>query len=279
MGVAESVDAQVRGVTDEEVEAFFEQGWVFLPELISRDVAGRLLGVAERLMGVSGDANTVRPEDGDTSWWRNYSYPRRDDPLFEAVATSSQLGHNLARLFGRDSSIRLLDLDALGVKQPSSKGEHAEPTAFHQDQNAAPFDLLAITVWIALDEVTPDQGSLQFYTGSHKLGPLGDQPGVPRTSPSGKDVPSIALESWPRLMQCELSKPHHHLPGDATMHLSYTVHGAGANTTDRPRWSYITPYFPGDALYTNLPTPYDELGLEPLQPVNHPKFPEIYSPG
>ena len=49
----------------------------------------------------------------------------------------------------------------------------------------------------------------------------------------------------------ELSPPFHYQPGDCTVHHGYTVHGGPANSTDKPRWSYLFSYSPVDTRYWN----------------------------
>jgi ectoine hydroxylase-related dioxygenase (phytanoyl-CoA dioxygenase family) len=291
MGTADHVDVAVRDITDAEIETFFEQGWVKLPQLIDSDVAAGLLERAKERMGGQGDAHATRPTDHDFSLWNDYRFPSRDEDLFRQVATSRDLGRAAARLNGRPSSIRVLS-DLLAVKLPiSSKNGHADPTPYHQDFWDNPFDLNSVTFWIALDEVTPDQGSMQFYTGSHKLGLLGDLglknqlvDGEPAATPSASETrilpPTDGVDAWPRLRECPLSEPNHFLPGDATAHHSLVVHGAPANASDRPRWVYIIGTFPGDTLYTNQPSPLtDGYGFVPYQPLDHPDLPLIYTPG
>jgi len=66
-------------------------------------------------------------------------------------------------------------------------------------------------------------------------------------------------------------------PGDATFHHPLTVHGAGANLTDRPRWSFIAMYVDADSVYTGAAYPAtDDLGLRPGFPFDHPAFPVVW---
>ena len=54
----------------------------------------------------------------------------------------------------------------------------------------------------------------------------------------------------------------------------YTLHGAGPNLTDRPRWALRISFFPAEARYTGQPYRYcDNLGLAFHEPLDHPNFP------
>ena len=267
------VDVMVRPVTDDEIDFFFEYGWVKLPGLVDRDVAAGLLAGAKRLLGENGDApigNADGRKEKDFTWFRTYVDAGRDDAYFAALGTSSELGRNAARLFGRDSSIRRMQ-DSLMVKLPANQGRNSAPTQFHQDtRDQQFFEANSLNVWIALDEVTPDMGALQFYSGSHKLGNLGNFAN-----------PHIH-EGWrSRLARsCSLTEPVHLLPGDATIHTHYTIHGTGENMTDRPRWAWGAMLLPGDALYNGARSSYTEgLGLEAWKQFDVPNFPVIYEPG
>jgi hypothetical protein len=252
----------VRPVTDDEVEHFFANGWVKLPALIQSTLAAELLGRARRLMGVDGESQAQSPGEHETNTFLSYQPyldPDNEDELFYALATARELGHNSARLLGSTSHVRLLRND-LAVKLPVARMAHrGRPTPFHQDQYVRPVDRNGLNFWIALDDVTPEQGPLVFRSGSHRLGLLG---------------PSSAIASWPRLTECPLTEPHHLQAGDATVHHSLTVHGASENSTDRARWATLCAYFPSDAPCDRT----DGFGLASGAPLDYTDFPLVYEP-
>jgi hypothetical protein len=264
------IESEIRSVTRDEVEEFFVNGWVRLPRLIGPALAAMLLERARLLMGPDGESGTdVEVSRAVEIKMINQvlRHPSRQDDLMGALATSNTLGRNAARLFGRESPIRLLN-DILLVKLPVRRSaDRGRPTDLHQDYRFRPFDRGSMNFWVALDEVKPEQGSMYFLNGSHKLGPLG-------ASVEG------GIESYSRLRECPVSEPLHLQPGDATAHHALVVHGARENATARPRWAYALEIIPGDALYTGAPSFYaDGLNLEILHPPDHPDFPLIYSPG
>ncbi|WP_081628156.1 phytanoyl-CoA dioxygenase family protein [Sphingobium indicum] len=262
----------VRSVTQEEVEFFFENGWVKLPGLINRSAAAELLRRAKRIFGEDGRAGLEPISDKAVlkvktqGWFRTAVPISEKDEAFRELASSEDLGRNAARLFGRDSSIRLT-LNNLTCKLPADT-ERGKGTDFHQDttQHMA-FEANTMNIWIALDEVTPDMGAMQFYSGSHKLGNLGDL------------LNPATLESWePRLAHsCTKTDPISLQPGDATVHTNLMIHGTGPNLTNRPRWSYIGMYLPADTRYTGADSFYTNgLELKPWSVIDHPSFPVIY---
>jgi ectoine hydroxylase-related dioxygenase (phytanoyl-CoA dioxygenase family) len=96
--------------------------------------------------------------------------------------------------------------------------------------------------WIALMDIAPEAGTMSFANGSHRLGSLGNY----RTG----DL----LEVYPEILdRCTLSEPFGYRAGDATVHSNLTVHGAGLNQTDLPRWAYTVLVNPADARWNGAP--------------------------
>jgi Phytanoyl-CoA dioxygenase (PhyH) len=256
----------IRDVNDAEVDSFWEVGWVKLPGLISSEAAGDLLKRAKAILGENADDREIDAQrHRDFAGFRDYYRISEVDELFRAFRLSTQSGRNAARLFDRDMQIRSVT-DLLAVKMPASKqgtvGRGADVTEWHQDHGAVPVRGNSLAFWVALDEVTPEMGSVCFYEGSHRLGQMGWDP-----------------TGFPRVQKCPLSAPLTLAPGDATAHLGLVVHGAPENKTERPRWGYICNYFPGRAPYTGAPSHH--LGgavIESGQPLDLPAFPVVYDP-
>jgi phytanoyl-CoA hydroxylase len=99
---------------------------------------------------------------------------------------------------------------------------------YHQD-NAyfcqSPPDVL--TLWIAIDAVTLENGPVYFIPGSHEQGMLPTRPsGVRGNSIGLADPPDVPLAE----QFCGLLAP-----GDATIHHCNTIHHSAPNTTDHSR--------------------------------------------
>ena len=64
--------------------------------------------------------------------------------------------------------------------------------------------------------------------------------------------------------------------GDVTVHSNMTVHSAGANMTDDPRWTYIVIVNPADACWTGGPADaFNTDGLILHKELNDARFPII----
>jgi ectoine hydroxylase-related dioxygenase (phytanoyl-CoA dioxygenase family) len=286
MAQAQQTDVHVsmRDVTDEEVAAYRENGWVLLRELIPPALAAEALErvktqmteaeAVDRASLASAANRGAKVKIGDAPMWRDWYFLGRDDHIepFRSIAFSKEIGHNAQRFIGRDVPVNF-HADMMAVKMPAG-GAASGPTGFHQDWVNFPFDRTGfLTFWFVLDEIAPEQGSMRFYNGSHREGPLGKMGIAPGSPPV--EVPQY----YPSLAaQYPLSEPIHLMPGDATVHNGMVVHGAPENGTDRPRWVFLCAYHPADTCYTGAPHHIfsAEIGLEVGKPIKHELFPAIY---
>lgn len=267
----------VRPVTDTEVAFFIQNGWVLLRGLVDPAVCRAMLDIGKPHLAAivegadSEDAKTVSAEMHNAEldsgmvvnrpqWceWRG-AVRAAADPVYSGVVLSKRMGDNVRRLLERDRALRIYH-DIFVCKRPDNA---STPTHFHQDATNFPLDRNVLTVWMALDEVTPDQGPVRFYSGSHKGGLYGS------IAPGGGDI----RDEYPELERYPISPQHHLQPGDATVHHGLVVHGAGANNTSRPRWSYLASFFPADARYNGMPNhDTDGFGLKKGCAIEHPSF-------
>ncbi|MDZ4057294.1 MAG: phytanoyl-CoA dioxygenase family protein [Polynucleobacter sp.] len=175
-----------------------------------------------------------------------------------------------ARLMGV-GEVRLVD-DVAFVKPPKQDG--GGPTLWHQDTPNYPFDRRGfLTIWVAVDDIPANHGSLTYLPGSHRLGLLGAMDGA------GAEY---GLES---LLQAE---DHEYIgqpvtatfaAGDASVHDGATLHAAVRNEASRPRRAWALRFIPTATLYNGASHPFfDKLGLEPFEPFAHPDMPLIDCP-
>ncbi|MDB5424964.1 MAG: phytanoyl-CoA dioxygenase [Phenylobacterium sp.] len=269
MDMQTAAEVDVRAATDEEVAHYHANGWVKMERLISPEVAGRMLERA-KLEILGGEPDGVRSHD--RAVWRDVYNLGRDELVepFATVNRAPATGRNAQRFMRRDVAVGF-HADMLAVKMPVERGSGGV-TGYHQDFPNFPLDRHGLlTFWIALEDMTPDQGVMRFLSGSHRDGPLGkrnlesDERGL--------------LDHYPYLeTEYPLSPPMSLKAGDCTVHHSLVVHGAPANTSGRPRWTYIMSYYPTDARWTGAPHHIfnQEAGLKLLEPIVSPNFPIVY---
>ena len=118
--------------------------------------------------------------------------------------------------------------DSFFLKQPRT----GTVTPWHQDDafTDARIEHREVNFWIPLQAVSVDNGCMQFIPGSHLYDVLPH-------GPLGGDVTAHGLECVggfdpAHAVACPL------MPGDCTVHAGRTLHAAGANLSDQPRYAY-----------------------------------------
>jgi ectoine hydroxylase-related dioxygenase (phytanoyl-CoA dioxygenase family) len=156
-----------------------------------------------------------------------------------------RIGKMAATLAGVDG-IRIWHDQAL-FKRP-----WANPTAWHLDTPFWSFsDRNAISIWVALDDATLENGCLYFIPGSH------NQTSFDKIS-IGKNMDSI-FEIYPQFLKSSpVAVPLK--AGSCTFHNGLTIHGAGANMTSGWRRAMTCAYMPDGNAFNGeaniLPEPY-----------------------
>lgn len=127
-----------------------------------------------------------------------------------------------------------------GVRLYHDQALYKEPfggkTPWHQDQHYWPLDTdNTVTMWMPLVDITADMGVMDFASGSHTLGYLGDMP-----------ISDESEAAWSRLISERGFSVVNHgdmRAGDATFHTGWTLHAALANATARMRDVMTIIYF------------------------------------
>jgi ectoine hydroxylase-related dioxygenase (phytanoyl-CoA dioxygenase family) len=143
-------------VTPEQVDAYDRDGVVLLPGLAGPDWLERLRQGIERSLI---DDKSAQP---------NAYFMRlrlwEHDPDLRAFCFESAVPEAAAQLM-RTDKVNLL-YDQAFVKEPSSNA----PTPWHNDQPYWPVrGTEIVTLWVACDPVTSENGGLEFVRGSHRL--------------------------------------------------------------------------------------------------------------
>jgi hypothetical protein len=255
-------NAPCRTITDEEVAHYIEHGWVKLRKFISPEMIATMLAKAKELMGEDGDSN---PSYGiDQPYFNAFAASGYNDERIRPVFAG--IGQAAKALMARDIGVRLFN-DFFAPKLPAGKktrnaGNGA--TSFHQDFITFAVDRSGgMTFWIPLEPYGPEAGTMSFLNGSHKMGVLGNY-----SSYDGADIRDV----WPALRDLEETPQVVYELGDVTVHTHHTVHGASANTLDRPRWAYLILPQPADARWNGAPPEAFDPAAHNMTPYG--KFPD-----
>jgi phytanoyl-CoA hydroxylase len=269
----------------DELWSFYEHGFVRLGRVVTDEQVEALRDVVARNRASGAEMDLLDPTvwpDGEGGVpqepGRNVSFLFnlwRTEPAYRETALDPRFGGWAGQALGA-LRVRLLEDNAL-TKDPHSGGE----LKWHQDYSYWPLaQPSAVTIWIALDDVTVDNGAMMMAPGSHLLGerlpaafgtgatyfrerrPAPVQPVVDPVD-AGLRVETMTLRA-----------------GEATMHHALTWHASGTNDTDRARRASVFRYVADGTIWFGARR-YDfnysdeELGLAPGDRIGGDYFPLV----
>jgi len=209
---------------------YWEKGWAVVEGVFSpqetEDLAQVALKVAEEDLAADQSSFTADQSADGQFAPRKIAFPFTKHPAFRAFALDPRLRGLVSDLLGQPA---LLAVDQVFMKPP--RFGSAKP--YHQDNfyfRLNPADQ-ALTAWIALDEVGPDNGCLRYIAGSH-LGPI-----LPHAALPGEPynlVPDPALIDLSREMLAPVGK------GGVIFHHPASLHTSHRNESSRWRRGYAT---------------------------------------
>ena len=169
---------------------------------------------------------------------RFVQWPAYFDPLLARVRTDRRLFDIVAPLIGRD--LKQI-INQMHWKPPGAArvefGYHQDihfrrPTTAYRDPESS-----FVQTMIAIDPHRPDNGAIQVYPGSHRLGRLRfpERGRILQAEMSADDLRALGLDPA-RLVSLDLA------PGDVALWHPCTVHGSGPNTAAIDRRAYLNGY-------------------------------------
>ncbi|MDE0428272.1 MAG: phytanoyl-CoA dioxygenase family protein [Caldilineaceae bacterium] len=162
-----------------------------------------------------------------------------DYPQARDIAFDPRLGE-YARQLSLCRHVRIYHDHAM-IKPP---GQVSKQTNWHQDAPYWPMDPVgALSAWIAVDDVTIENGCLHFVPGSHSHGPLD-----PISLESDDDSVVERLRTRGIAVPGPVAMPMR--AGGVTFHHGCTFHYAGPNRSDRPRRAFAIIYIPDYTRFT-----------------------------
>ena len=168
----------------------------------------------------------------------------------KVLMLDQRIGKMAAKLAGVNG-IRIWHDQAL-IKRP-----WANPTAWHLDTPFWSFsDRNAISIWVALDDATLENGCLYFIPGSHKQ-TLFDKITIGRNMDGIFDVYPQLKNSSPVAAPMKA--------GSCSFHNGLTVHGANANMTNGFRRAMTCSYMPDGNLFNGEPNILPESYIRKLK--------------
>jgi len=209
-------------------------------------INGLIPGVKNDLSDIDGEVG--KPMDSYAAV--SVMLPSRYNPSWQGNIFELRALHIAQQLEGDDMR---MDYDRLIAKKPN------RPDAvfhWHQDKNycskhgallATLDDPRAVTVSLALDDTTAENGCISYIPGSHKDQLVRQHYPVVKTGDTDKDRLFIVTKTEIN----EKIEPVVSVPvrrGDVTIHGDFVVHGSGGNHTNGWRRNYILGFRPKEVI-------------------------------
>ena len=251
---------RLQKLEDGEIKFYQEHGFLTMPGFVAPDVVAALREEVLTVLEANGiSRSTLNKAESTADKLRQNPQYLEGSLLDELINGENSLAIASQLVGGR--ALRYLPFTA--VKAGGGGGQFH----FHQDNNYTPHDpaLGSINIWVALDDVGPENGCLKMAPQSHLDGMLEwENAGDGDSHRKVKIDPSSFL-------------PVRMHAGDAVAFSRLTVHGSGPNFTESARVAYGLQYHREDVKYFDRDTdewklmtetprfqtlPVSQLGLE-----------------
>lgn len=266
-------------ITQDQIDFYQENGYILIEDFLSPDeleawrkaVMAAVQGRGDNVIPGLEKDEAAQAQSSEAADYYATVFVQRvnlwyDNPAFRPFMIDERIGKMAAELAQIDG-IRIWHDQAL-MKSP-----WASPTSWHKDNPYWSFHSPnAISIWIALDDATYENGCLYAIPGSHKDGRY-------ENADIGRDMSAI-FDAYPEYKQ----SPTVALPmkaGSCSLHNGLTIHGAGANMTPGWRRAITCAYMPDGATFngqTNILTKKQAQALNEGDPLDDDRQnPLIYS--
>ncbi|NKB70002.1 MAG: hypothetical protein GKR89_23250 [Candidatus Latescibacteria bacterium] len=229
-----------------KIDQYHRDGQISVPDLLTSDqldtLRQRIEDIAENRLDFPEDCLEYEPgveQRRSLLTLRKINGPADHDPFFVEHAAAPALLETVQALLGPD--IKLFG-DQIFMKPPGG----LEKT-YHQDSPYFKIEPMAlVTAWVALDEVTLDNGCLWVVPGSHKNGPL--EHSEPWMVGDRQDM-KIPDNAFQRHREIPITLP----AGGVSFHHSLLLHRSGPNKTPHHRRGMATHYMSSQSRWTGEP--------------------------
>jgi ectoine hydroxylase-related dioxygenase (phytanoyl-CoA dioxygenase family) len=222
-------DRAGRRLNEKQVKQFHQDGFLIVNNLLDSEETSLLAKAARADAAMQGAAMDVRDTEGRKTNLSLWNHPGED--IYGMIARSERVVNAVEQLLGGEVYHYHSKLSA---KQPKVGGAwewHQDYGYWYQNGCLLP-DMLSL--YVAVDPATKENGCLQVLRGSHKMGRIehgrfGEQTGA---DPERVAVAAERME----LVYCELEA------GSGVYFHCNTLHTSEANQSDKPRWGLICCY-------------------------------------
>ena len=238
-------------LTDQQIEKFQQDGHLTVDAFFTADQ------IKSALQDIDIWAQQIRNNlsDEEKSWFlerdagENAPLRKLDDPVFyrpvfQQLAQVPRVKQVMEQLIGPDVCIFFSQV----FMKPA---HHGGPKPIHQDNYY--FDPTdhqrQVTLWVALDEATTDNGCLYFANGSHLAGVVNRI--APPDEPFNLQVPSNLAQQY-KMTAAPVAQ------GGISIHHGSVFHQSSANRSDFPRRAVAMHFIPQGMQLLSPTLSYDD---------------------
>ncbi|TAG29834.1 MAG: phytanoyl-CoA dioxygenase family protein [Sphingobacteriia bacterium] len=237
-------------LTPQQIESYRENGYLLVEDFLNEDeLSFWRTSITEAIE----ERNGRKFAFGDSKVGEDDGINKDSDyfgKVFDQMLNLWQTNHAVNKIM-RDENIGKMVADLAGWEgtriwhdQALIKRPWANPTSWHLDTPFWSFsDRRALSIWVALDDATLENGCLYFIPGSYHTTTF-NNPGI------GKNMDAV-FDAYPQF----LNKKSVAVPmkaGSCSFHNGLTIHGAGANMTNGFRRAMTCAYFPDGASFNGI---------------------------
>lgn len=238
-------------ISIEDIEFYQQNGYIIIEDF---------LNAAELEMWRSSVTEAISERNGQKIPGREGKIGE-DDGINKDTEYQSKVFDQLINLWQTNEKVKQLMLDSRigemasklaqveGIRiwhdQALFKKPWANPTSWHLDTPFWSFsDRRALSIWVALDDATLENGCLFFIPGTHK-GTGFENPGI------GRNMDHIFKHYPQYILSNPVAAPMK--AGSCSFHNGLIIHGAHANMTSGARRAMTCAYMPDGNVYNGIP--------------------------
>ncbi len=223
----------------EKIAAYQENGFTIVEDFLTADELEEWRAAVDETVTARGFYNTPAERAGKGAGYYSRVFIQslnmwQESDRIKSLVLDPRIGKMCCELEGIDG-IRVWHDQAL-IKEP-----WANQTSMHLDNPYWSFSSRhAISIWVALDDATPENGCLHFLPGTHKSATW-DNVGI------GQNMGEIftVYPEWATI--ASVSGPMR--AGSCSFHNGLLAHGAGANMTNGYRRAMTCAYMPDGSTF------------------------------